>query len=57
VGKISRKGRPGMKDRVGDGKLIIISRPITVSGMNDLFIQPRWQLRRTYFFNHYNVLF
>ena len=21
-----------------------------------LFIQPRWQLRRTYFFNHYNVL-
>ena len=21
------------------------------------FIQPRWQLRRTYFFNHYNVLF
>jgi len=22
-----------------------------------LFIQPRWQLRRTYFFNHYNVLF
>jgi len=22
-----------------------------------LFIQPRWQLRRTYFLNHYNVLF
>ena len=22
-----------------------------------LFIQPRWQLRRTYLFNHYNVLF
>ena len=22
-----------------------------------LFIQPRWQLRRTYFFNHYHVLF
>jgi len=22
-----------------------------------LFIQPRWQLRRTYFFNRYNVLF
>ena len=22
-----------------------------------LFIQPRWQLRRTYFFNHHNVLF
>ena len=21
------------------------------------FIQPKWQLRRTYFFNHYNVLF
>jgi len=21
-----------------------------------LFIQPKWQLRRTYFFNHYNVL-
>ena len=24
---------------------------------NLLFIQPRWQLRRTYLFNHYNVLF
>ena len=24
---------------------------------NLLYIQPRWQLRRTYFFNHYNVLF
>ena len=22
-----------------------------------LFTQPRWQLRRTYFFNHYNLLF
>jgi len=22
-----------------------------------LFIQPSWQLRRTYFFNHYNVFF
>jgi len=22
-----------------------------------LFIHPRWQLRRTYFFNHYNVSF
>ena len=22
-----------------------------------LFIQPKWQLRRTYLFNHYNVLF
>ena len=22
-----------------------------------LFIQPRWRLRRTYLFNHYNVLF
>ena len=21
------------------------------------FIQPRWQIRRTYFFNHYNALF
>jgi len=25
----------GMKGRVGDGKLIIISRPMTVSGIND----------------------
>jgi len=24
---------------------------------NLLFIQPKWQLRRTYYFNHYNVLF
>ena len=22
-----------------------------------VFVQPRWQLRRTYFFNHYDVLF
>ena len=31
--RICRKGKYGMKERVGDGKLIIIS--MTVSGIND----------------------
>ena len=35
MGRICRKGRfkSGMKERVGDGKLIIIS--VAVSGIND----------------------
>jgi len=33
-GFAEKEGKSGMKQRVGDGKLIIISRPMTISGIN-----------------------
>jgi len=33
-GFAEKEGKSGMKERVGDGKLIIISRPMTISGIN-----------------------
>jgi len=33
-GFAEKEGKSGMKERVGDGKLIIISWPMTISGIN-----------------------